>query len=235
VARPWRAELVELPPAGGTVAGAVAGGDGFPAVPDVEFPQFRAAARRLLAAPAFVRVDSVYHDTFGLARAQADDLRLSLLGQTSRAELTDAVLQQQPRLGPPTVTRLRGLCDPSAAAAVVLARTTGLPPAQLCRLRRSNLTDCHCALHVRHGVLNYRVPARAAGLVRAVLRHHQRTRTGDATSMNDITAENEPGWLFTKPDGAPLDERALQQLRDQAAAGTGIHLTHDGRSVQGSH
>jgi hypothetical protein len=60
------------PRPGGTVAGAVAGGDGFPAVPDVEFPQFRAAAGRLLAAPAFARVD---HDTFGLARAQADDLR----------------------------------------------------------------------------------------------------------------------------------------------------------------
>lgn len=82
---------LSYPRPGGTGAGAVAGGDGFPAVPDVEFPQSRAAARRLLAVPAFARVD---HDTFGLARAQADDLRLSLLGQTSRAELTDAVLQQ---------------------------------------------------------------------------------------------------------------------------------------------
>jgi hypothetical protein len=86
----WRAGLATRPRAedGGDEAGR------YPAVPDVEFPRFRATARRLLPEAGFARVDTVYRDTFARAQAHAEDLRLSLLSQTSRADLIDAVLQQ---------------------------------------------------------------------------------------------------------------------------------------------
>lgn len=49
----------------------VATGWAFPEVPDVEFPLFRAAARRLLDPPGFARVDAVYRTTLADARAEA--------------------------------------------------------------------------------------------------------------------------------------------------------------------
>jgi hypothetical protein len=268
--RPWRAGLAALLRAEAATATAREGDDRFPAVPDVEFPQFRATARRLLPAAAFARVDAAYGETFASARAHADDLRLSLLSRTSRAELTDAVLQQltidatstdevltrvraaqvglfaeglfvdlrprvgptwgattvrlEPRLDPSTVARLRGLDDPATAAVVVLARATGLPSARLCRLRHSDLTDSQGGLHVRQSsVLGYRIPARAAGMVRAVLPQH-RPPAGGSSNTDDAAHADTLSWLLTKPDGAPLDERTVTRLRDQGAARAGIDL-----------
>ena len=61
--RPWHAALAELPAAGGSRTG----GYGFPAVPDAEFPLFRATAARLLDPAAFAQVDTVYRDTYARA------------------------------------------------------------------------------------------------------------------------------------------------------------------------
>ena len=52
--RPWRTALADLP-----AAGPRTGEYGFPAVPDAEFPLFRAAAARLLDPAAFAQVDTV--------------------------------------------------------------------------------------------------------------------------------------------------------------------------------
>lgn len=57
---PWRAALADLPAAGGSRTG----GSGFPAVPDAEFPLFRATAARLLDPAAFAQVDALYRDTY---------------------------------------------------------------------------------------------------------------------------------------------------------------------------
>jgi len=56
--RPWRAALAILPGPGNT-------GPAFPAVPDVEFPLFRAAARRLLDPAAFAHVANTSHSSTG--------------------------------------------------------------------------------------------------------------------------------------------------------------------------
>ena len=66
--RPWRAALTILPGPGNT-------DPAFPAVPDVEFPLFRAAARRLLDPAAFAYVDAIYLDTYARAGACAGLLR----------------------------------------------------------------------------------------------------------------------------------------------------------------
>ena len=54
--RPWRAALADLP-----AASPRTGERGFPAVPDAEFPLFRAAAARLLDPAAFTRALSLIH------------------------------------------------------------------------------------------------------------------------------------------------------------------------------
>lgn len=268
--RPWRAGPATLAPAA-AVTGQRDDHDDFPAVPDVEFPQFRATARRLLSAAAFTRVDAVYRGTFAQARPHAEGLRLSLLSNISRADLADAVLQQltidatstaevltrvraaqagllaeglfldvrprscrtwgaatvrlEPRLDPSTVARLRGLCDPTTAAAVVLTRATGLPASRLCRLRPGDLTEHRRGLHVRlSSMLSYRVPARAAGLVRAVLARPSFLPPGDTSGPSNTDAVAVPGRLFTRPDGAPLDDRALARLRHTGATHAGVVL-----------
>ena len=84
--RPWRAALAILPGPGNT-------GPAFPAVPDVEFPLFRAAARRLLDPAAFAYVDAIYLDTRARARAHAALLRHEGT-ETSSGERAAAVIQQ---------------------------------------------------------------------------------------------------------------------------------------------
>ena len=62
-------------------------------MPDVEFPLFRAAARRLLDPAAFAYVDAVYLDTRARARACAALLRHKGTA-ASAGERAAAVLQQ---------------------------------------------------------------------------------------------------------------------------------------------
>lgn len=269
--RPWRAGLAALSSAD---TATVRGPDDhvrFPAVPDVEFPLFRATAHRLLGAVAFTHLDAVYCETFALAQTYAEDLRLSLLSRTSRADLIDAVLQQltidatspaevltrvraaqaglfteglfvdlrprvsptrdgggvrvEPRLDPSTVARLRELDDPATVAAVVLARAAGLAASTLSRLPLGALTDDgRGALQVRvSSMLGYRIPASAAGLVRAVLPYPRFPSPGHPDGT-DASAPTVPGWLFAGPDGAAPEERALTRLRDQGAARAGVTL-----------
>lgn len=266
--RPWRAGLAALAPDAATCRD---DHDGFPAVPDVEFPQFRATARRLLSAAAFARIDAVYRGTFAQARTHAEGLRLSLLSNISRADLADAVLQQltieatstdevltrvraaqagllaeglfldvrpparrawgaatgwlEPRLDPSTVARLRGLWDPITAAAVVLTRATGLPAGRLCWLRPGALTAHRGGLHVRlSSMLSYRVPARAAGLVRAALARPSFLPPSNTSAPSNTDAGAGPARLFTRPDGAPLDDRALARLGHTGATNAGVVL-----------
>ena len=62
-------------------------------MPDVEFPLFRAAARRLLDPAAFAYVDAIYLDTRARARAHAALLRQKGT-QASAGERAAAILQQ---------------------------------------------------------------------------------------------------------------------------------------------
>lgn len=87
--RPWRVALSLLPAPRTTVDG------GFPEVPDVEFPLFRTAARRLLDPAGFARVDDVYRTTL----AQAHDVarrwtRPGTVGRPVDARHGAAVLQR---------------------------------------------------------------------------------------------------------------------------------------------
>jgi len=254
VLRPWQAALAFLPgPGPGN------GGDPvFPTVPDVEFPLFRAAARRLLDPAAFASVDAVYLDTYARARACAGLLR-GRGTAASAGERAAAVLQQltidaasagevlarmraaqagllaqglfldldlpaarawnnsKPRLDDATVTRLRGLAGPAAAAAVTLTRATGMRPDQLGALRCGDVSDGDAGLQVRTRGVTYRLPARAAGPVRAAVLDRHRAGAGDAT------AHPEP--LFTGATGAPMTARQLHKLCSQGAIRAGITLS----------
>jgi hypothetical protein len=251
VLRPWRAALAFLPDPGPDNSG----GPAFPAVPDVEFPLFRAAARRLLDPAAFAYVDAVYLDTYARAGACAGLLR----GRGTAASVGEraaAVFQQltidaasagevltrvraaqagllaqglfldldlpaarawknsQPCLDDVTVTRLRGLADPAAAAAVTLTRATGMRLDQLGALRCCDMSDGDAGLQVRTRGVTYRLPARAAGPVRAaVLDRHP-------ADAGDVTANQEP--LFTGATGAPMTARQLRKLCDQGAVHAGV-------------
>ena len=70
---------------------------------------------------------------------------------------------------------------------------------------------------VRAGRLTYRIPARAAGPVRAALLH--RLTPGSA----DRTAAGQERLLAT-PGGAPISETSLQRLRHHGADRAGIAL-----------
>ena len=252
--RPWRAALADLP-----AAGPRTGECWFPAVPDAEFPLFRAAAARLLDPAAFTRADAVYRDTCARARGHAAVLR-----QASGGDCAAAVLQQltidaasadevltrlraaqaglfadgllldlrparhppwelsegclRPRLDHATVARLRGLAAPVVAAAVTLSRATAMMPYQLCALRRHDVTGDGAGLRVRAGRLTYRIPARAAGPVRAAVLHQPPAPDGGLAGA----AGQAP--LLATPGGAPISETALQRLRHHGAARAGVAL-----------
>ena len=253
--RPWRAALADLPAADGSRPG----GCGFPAVPDAEFPLFRATAARLLDPAAFAQVDTVYRDTYTRARGHNAALR-----HASGGDCAGAVLQQltidaasagevltrlraaqaglfadgllldlrpvrhppwelragclRPRLDHATVARLRGLADPVVAAAVTLSRATGMTPAQLCALRRHDVTGDGAGLRVRAGKLTYRIPARAAGPVRAAVLHQPPAPDGGLAGA----AGQAP--LLVTSGGTPISETALQRMRHHGAARAGVAL-----------
>jgi hypothetical protein len=131
-------------------------------------------------------------------------------------ELREGCLR--PRLDHATVARLRGLADPVVAAAVTLARATAMMPRQLCALRRHDVTGDGTGLRVRAGRLTYRIPARAAGPVRAVVLHQPPAPDGGLASA----AGQAP--LLATPGGAPISETALQRLRHHGAARAGVAL-----------
>ena len=130
-------------------------------------------------------------------------------------ELREGCLQ--PRLDHATVARLRGLADPVAAAAVTLSRATGMTPAQLCALRRRDVTGDGAGLCVRAGRLTYRIPARAAGPVRAALLHRFLPGSTDRTAAGQAP-------LLATSGGAPVSETQMRQLRHHGAARAGIAL-----------
>jgi len=241
--RPWHAALAELPAAGGSRTG----GCGFPAVPDAEFPLFRATAARLLDPAAFAQVDTVYRDTYARARGHAGALLQQLtIDAASAGEVLTRLRAAQaglfadgllldlrpgrhppwelragclrPRLDHATVARLRGLADPVVAAAVTLSRATAMTPAQLCALRRRDVIQAGAGLRVRAGRLTYRIPARAAGPVRAAVLHRPPAPDGGLASA----AGQAP--LLVTPGGAPISETALQRLRHHGAARAGVAL-----------
>lgn len=143
----------------------------------------------------------------------------------SRRTRAAATGRLEPRLDPSTVSRLRGLCDPITAAAVVLTRATGLPASRLCWLRPGALTAHRGGLHVRlSSMLSYRIPARAAGLVRAALARPSSLPPSDTSGSPDTDAPAGASWLFARPDGAPLDDRALARLGHTGATHAGVVL-----------
>jgi len=130
-------------------------------------------------------------------------------------ELSEGCLR--PRLDHATVARLRGLADPVVAAAVTLARATAMMPRQLCALRRHDVTGDGNGLRVRADRLTYRIPARAAGPVRAALLHRLPPGSTDRTAAGQAP-------LLATPGGAPISQTALQRLRHHGAARAGIAL-----------
>ena len=120
----------------------------------------------------------------------------------------------QPRLDDATVTRLRGLADPAAAAAITLTRATGMRPDQLGALRCCDVNDSEAGLSVRTRGVTYRLPARAAGPVRAAVL--------DRAGIGDVTANREP--LFAGAAGAQMTGRQLHTLCSQGAAWAGVTL-----------
>jgi len=124
----------------------------------------------------------------------------------------------RPRLDHATVARLRGLAAPVVAAAVTLTRATAMTPAQLCALRRRDVTGDGAGLRVRAGRLTYRIPARAAGPVRAAVLHQPPAPDGGLASA----AGQAP--LLVTSGGAPISETALQRLRHHGAARAGVAL-----------
>jgi hypothetical protein len=147
----------------------------------------------------------------------ADGLLLDLRpGRHPPWELRAGCLR--PRLDHATVARLRGLADPVVAAAVTLSRATAMTPSQLCALRRRDVIQAGTGLRVRAGRLTYRIPARAAGPVRAAVLHQPPAPDGGLASAAG------QALLLVTPGGAPISETALQRLRHHGAARAGVAL-----------
>ena len=100
----------------------------------------------------------------------------------------------------------------SAAAAITLTRATGMRPDQLGALRCCDVSGGEAGLSVRTRGVTYRLPARAAGPVRAAVL--------DRAGAGDATANREP--LFTGATGAPMTARQLRKLCDQGAVHAGV-------------
>lgn len=261
--RPWRVALALLPTPAEPVLGP------FPEVPDVEFPLFRTAARRLLDSAGFARVDAVYRPTLlaardlarrwtrpgtGLASIDPHHAAAALQRHTIDATSLDEVLTRvravqagfctagvflklprrrpglpaagvsyAPRLDPVTVERLRGLCSPTAAAALAIARVTGLRSAALRSLRVRDVHDTGPdQLLIAERTL-YRIPAPVAGMVRAaILEHHaQRVAHDDPATSSETGAGGAGLFVGTEP-GTVIGEQALQNVLDRGAAYTGV-------------
>ena len=85
--QPWRDALAALKPGPGEATQNDA--RPFPAVPDVDFPTFRAAAHRLLDPDAFARVDAVYRAVLTDARSEAHTLQV--LARRTNTDMRPAV------------------------------------------------------------------------------------------------------------------------------------------------
>lgn len=249
--RPWWGALHGLPEPTPV-------GSPFPTVPDVEFPLFRATARRVLDPDAFAQVDEVYRTSFLAAREEAQRwnrsggepvtvgsgeaaalLQRHTIGAASHDEFRTRTRALQAgfftaglllhlqlwsrkhpyalglglRLEDGTVARLRGLCSPSVAAALTLHRALGLEVRALHSLRLRDVLDTGPDLLVTAGGHHYRVPARAAGAVRATVmqRYAQLDSSGSAVT-----------WLFAGGSGAATTKACLQRRIDRAAAYSGV-------------
>jgi hypothetical protein len=249
--RPWWASLEGLPEPAPAASG-------FPSVPDIEFPLFRATARRLLDPAQFARVDQTYRASFLAAREEAQRwnrlggrritvepaqaaalLQRHTVDATSYAEFQTRTRAVQAglftsgfllelhlssgkpaygqglalRLEDSTVARLRGLCSPSAAAALTLQRALGLDARALRALRLRDVLDTGSDLLVAVENKHYRVPVRAAGAVRAtVMQRLAQLVTSDTTAT----------WMFTGQSGGPMTKACLQRRIARAAAYTGV-------------
>lgn len=126
-----------------------------------------------------------------------------------------------PRLGPAGVERIRGLCSPTAAAALTIAAATGLRAGALGSIRLRDVHDTGPDQHLVAGGALYRVPGCVAGLIRAaVVERHAQLAGEPATA-----AGCGPGGagLFTGRDlETAVTERSLQQVLDGAAAYAGV-------------
>ncbi|MDN5918703.1 MAG: hypothetical protein L0I76_27015 [Pseudonocardia sp.] len=260
--RPWRVALSLLPTPPTTVTGA------FPEVPDVEFPLFRTAARRLLDPTGFARVDEVYRTTLAQtrdvargwthpgtagrpvdARHGAAVLQRHTIDATSTAEVLTRVRAVQagfftaglflqlpprpglsavrvslaPRLDPTDADRIRGLCSPSAAAALTIAAATGLRAGALASVRlRDVLYGAGPDQHVVADGTLYRLPTSVAGLVRAAVIERHAQLAGEPASGLGLGGAG----LFTgsSPETS-VTRRALQQVLDRAAAYAGVTVS----------
>ena len=127
-----------------------------------------------------------------------------------------------PRLDPATVERLRGLCSPTAAAALAIARATGLRATALRSLRVRDVHDTGPdQLLIAERTL-YRIPAPVAGMVRAaILEHAQRVAHDDPTTSPETGAGGAGLFTGTEP-GTVIGEQALQNVLERAAAYTGV-------------
>ena len=88
----------------------------------------------------------------------------------------------------------------------------------MCALRRRDVTGDGAGLRVRAGRLSYRIPARAAGPVRAAVLHQPPAPDGGPAS-----AAGQARLLVTS-GGAPISETSLQRLRHHGAARAGVAL-----------
>lgn len=118
----------------------------------------------------------------------------------------------RPRMPAPLVARLRSLCAPAGAAALTIRAATGLSLQALVGLRlgdaldRGNDTD-NIDIRAEGGL--WRIPGRAAALVRAALLDHP----GRPEALLP---------LFQR-DGAAMPARAMGRLLETAGARTGVH------------
>ena len=133
----------------------------------------------------------------------------------------------EPRLAPAVVDRLRGLGSPAAATAVTLWLATGIGVDELRGLRLRDLHDTGPDQHLAVGAVLYRVPARAAGLLRAAVIERHTQLTAEPRGHGGGGADGP--YLFTgAAPGSIAGRRSLQGfLRSRCRA----HRRHTSAAV----
>lgn len=153
--QPWRDALAALTPTPDR-ASAEPDPRPFPTVPDVDFPTFRATARRVLDPEAFARVDAVYRATLTAARGEAHTLQV--MARRTAADTQTAVEATIQRM---TVN--------ATSEAEVLTR---LRAAQAGFFREGTLLRVHLYRHRSRGLpgfsLRPRLPAAVADRLHAI-------------------------------------------------------------------
>lgn len=132
-----------------------------------------------------------------------------------------AGISYEPRLDPAAVERLRGLCSPTAAAALAIARATGLRAAALRSLRVRDVHDTGPDQLLIADRTLYRIPAAVAGMVRAAILEHHTQRAHNPTTSPE-TGAGRAGLFVGGEPGTVIGEQALQNVLDRAAAYTGV-------------